>query len=90
MDKTIKAICETLGITEMEFHNTSKKAILVDARFIAMHLCVENKLGTLEEIGFRCGDKNHATVLWAVKQSKQWVEYNSAYREKYEKCKDRM
>jgi len=90
MDRTIRIICQTLGVTEKEFNNTSKKATLVDARFIAMHICVDMELGTLEEIGFRCGDKNHATVIWAVKQSKQWVQYNSEYREKYEKCKARI
>lgn len=90
MDKVIKTVCDTLGVTETEFHNRSKKAILIDARFIAMHLCVENELGTLEEIGFRCGDKDHSTVLWAIGQSKKWIEFNSAYREKYELCKSKV
>lgn len=88
--KVIEAVCDELKVTEVEFFSQEKKGYMIDARFIAGHLCTMFSLGTLEEIGRKVGDKSHSTIISNNKKSAGWVLYNKEYAEKFNRCKVRV
>lgn len=86
IDKIINTVLDVLGITRTEFNGVSKDAHIIDARFISMSLCKKYTKSTLEQIGFRCGDKGHANVLNGLEQASNWYDNNREFREKYDRC----
>ena len=78
-DTILKTVCShTYTIpSELTKDNTISGARIgkyITARAFCMLFCREYKLGTFEEIGKFFGNRNHATVMYAVKTIQQEIE----------------
>lgn len=64
----VKAMCEKLGVSYEAICGTGRSRGLVLARQIMMAVLKDATNMSLTEIGRVCGDRNHATVLYAISQ----------------------
>lgn len=81
-DQIEEEICKQENVPVEYIHTKKRKREIVLARQLMMYYANKNKLGTLAEIGKRFGDKDHATVLHAIKCINNSVNTNRAFREK--------
>ena len=82
----IEKVCLDHGITREQFDSPQRKAEAVAARNITMHFLyhsTDQRIFTLSDIGWRCGKKDHATVLHAVREVNNRLETSRAYRENF-------
>lgn len=82
-DSIEQSVCEFVKITPEELQFKTRKREVVEGRQICHFLSRENKLGSLREIAFRFGHKDHATVLHSIKTVKELIETNKDYQKKY-------
>ncbi|MBN1281549.1 MAG: AAA family ATPase [Alphaproteobacteria bacterium] len=64
----VKSMCEKLGVSYDAICGTGRSRTLVRARQIMMVALKSATKMSLSEIGRVCGDRDHATVLYAVSQ----------------------
>lgn len=64
----VKAMCEKLGVSYDAVCGSGRSRALVMARQIMMAVLKGATNMSLTEIGRVCGDRNHATVLYAISQ----------------------
>lgn len=64
----VKAMCEKLGVSYEAVCGSGRSRGLVLARQIMMAVLKDATNMSLAEIGRVCGDRNHATVLYAIAQ----------------------
>lgn len=67
----VKSMCEKLGVSYDAVCGKGRSRALVLARQIMMVVLKEATDMSLAEIGCVCGDRDHATVLYAIKQVEQ-------------------
>jgi chromosomal replication initiator protein len=83
----IDYVCEELDIPYETFINKARHRPAVEARQIACYLynryCVENRAErlTLFEMGTLIGGRDHATVLYGIKNIKALMEVDKTKRE---------
>lgn len=63
-----RVVCQHFGITKQDLLSARRQKTIVRPRQIAMWLCKQLTPRSLPEIGKRFGDKDHTTVLHAVKR----------------------
>ncbi len=65
--RILEAVCRAYGVSESEIRQKANFRTIVEPRQVAMFI-IRRKTGlSLMEIG-RFFDKDHATVMWAIKQ----------------------
>jgi chromosomal replication initiator protein len=75
-------VCEFYGIDREVIFTKNRKRELVWARQVIHYLCHTHiKKQTLGEVGFRCGEKDHATVLHSKKTV---LNMTDSYQETYD------
>lgn len=77
---------KTCGVED--FDKTSRKREYVYLRFIFMKLCDRYTDATLGLIGMYCGNRDHATVLYGLKEFEHHLDKNyfNHYLKIYSKC----
>ena len=61
------AVCQHFNVSEKDLQTSSRKREVAQARQVAMYLSKQMTDMSLAEIGHQFGNRNHATVLHAVK-----------------------
>jgi chromosomal replication initiator protein len=64
----VKSMCEKLGVSYDEVCGTSRTRTIVRARQMMMAALKTATNMSLSEIGRAVGDRDHATVLYAISQ----------------------
>ena len=83
-----KAVCEYFGISKLELIPESRKEPGVTRRKIVYYLTRENNsIITYGEMGARYG-QDHATVMYAVKTLRGWLETDKDLQDKIDKIND--
>lgn len=87
MDKNIEDViyqcCKMNDISQNEFYSKSRLRKIVDARTMAFYF-LRNVLDyKYMELG-RIFDKNHATIIHAVKKHDNMMEWDIRYKDKYQ------
>lgn len=85
-DSIIRAVCEHFEITFDGIHRKSKIVEFCKPRMVAMYLIRLYCKSTTTEIA-KLFNKNHATVIWAIKRIKEEQEIYPELREKINKLK---
>ena len=79
-----KNVCDLIGITPLELRESKRqKREIVEARQICHYIAKKNNLGSLVNIGFRFGRKDHSTVLYSVKTVTNLLQTNIEFIHKY-------
>ncbi len=68
---SVQKMCEMLGVSFDEMCGKGRSKTLVRARQIMMFALKSGTTLSLSEIGRLCGDRDHATVLYAISQIKK-------------------
>lgn len=83
-DAIEKVVCEYFEIEPAEIQAKTKKREIVIPRQICHQLSAKNNVGSLSEIGFRFGRKDHSTVLHSIRTVKDLIKTDKIFRAKYE------
>jgi chromosomal replication initiator protein len=77
-------------ITVDDINSRSRKRNIVQARQIVMHLAKELTNFSLAAIGSVLGNRNHATVLYALKSVKNLVDTDHLFKSDLERIKEKI
>jgi len=83
-DSLEKSVCDFVKRKPEELQLKTRKREVVIARQICHHISKNNNLGSLAEIGYRFGKKDHATVLHSSKTILELLETSRVFRDQYE------
>lgn len=83
-DSIEKSVCEHVKCEPEELQRRTRKREVVEARQICHYLARNNHLGSLASIGFRFGEKDHATVLHSNKTVLNLLQTNLKFKELHE------
>lgn len=75
------AVCSHFNLTEKVLFAKTRKHEIVTARQVAMYLAKRLTDYSLNEIGIRMGNRNHATVLHSVKTISDMMQYDAVLRQ---------
>lgn len=75
-----KAVCNYYNIDLQKLHANTRKREYVLPRQIAMYFCKKLTKLSFREIGENIGNKDHATVIFAIKTIKNLIETNRQFR----------
>lgn len=85
-----KVVCEYFGIPVSEINVSSRKREIVQARQLAMYFAKKHTKASLAIIGMQCGNKDHATVLYACKAVNNLMDTNKTFRSTVEELSKRL
>ena len=90
-DRIISIVQLYSGYSREELESKSRKRTLVEARYVAMNLILEQTDITLVAVGQLFGGRDHTTVLHAkyIHSDHAFTKYKP-YISLYEKCKNRL
>lgn len=86
VDLIKKIISDYFKVSVNLINSTTRKREVVQARQLVMFFAKKYTKGSLEHIGANCGNKDHATVLYACKTVNNLLETDKQYR----KCVDEL
>lgn len=85
-----KVVCEYFGIPVSEINVPSRKREIVQARQLAMYFAKKHTKASLAIIGMQCGNKDHATVLYACRAINNLMDTNKRFRSTVEELSKRL
>jgi len=77
-------VAEAFGVTVMEIKSSDRKGPGKDARFFAMWYLKKYTTLSLNKIGKKYADRDHATVLHACKKVEIWKESDKIFKAKFQ------
>ncbi len=80
MENIATAVCEHFNVPEKMLMSKSRKKEIALARQVAMYIAKKMTDKPLAEIGLNLGNRNHATVLHAIKTVNDQMEYDAMLR----------
>ncbi len=80
MENIATAVCEHFNVPEKMLLSKSRKKEVAQARQVAMYIAKKMTDKPLAEIGLNLGNRNHATVLHAIKTVNDQMEYDAMLR----------
>lgn len=86
IDLIKKIVSEYYKVSVNLINSTTRKREVVQARQLVMYFAKKYTKGSLENIGAHCGNKDHATVLYACKTVNNLLDTDKQYR----KCVDEI
>jgi len=86
IDLIKKIVSEYFKVSINLINSTTRKREVVQARQLVMFFAKKYTKGSLENIGTNCGNKDHATVLYACKTVNNLLDTDKQYR----KCVDEI
>ena len=82
----IKVVSQLYGLTEREVRDKRRIRCVVDARYMAMRMVRETTSLSLNDIG-TLFNRDHTTVIHAIKATEDLLETSEQYRLDYEYAK---
>jgi len=79
-DMIKQIVAEYFGISMKEFDSNSRKRKIVQARQISMYLAKKYTKASLETIGKRNGNKDHATVIYSLNVVQNLIDVDKKFR----------
>lgn len=86
----LQQVIATFGIDMKSINSKSRKREIVWARQAAMSLCKKYTTQSVSRIGQVIGNRDHATVLHALKNVDDLLETEVEFREKYNKVETQL
>ena len=86
----LQQVIATFGIDTKSINSKSRKREIVWARQAAMSLCKKYTTQSVSRIGQVIGNRDHATVLHALKNVDDLLETEVEFREKYQKVETQL
>jgi hypothetical protein len=86
----IKAACLYYRISKTDMLSHRRSRSIVRPRQVAMYLAKKLTTRSLPEIGRKMGDKDHTTVLYAVRKVEQLMQYDPEIRADVEALKAKL
>ncbi len=80
LENIASAVCEHFEVSEKMLLSKSRKKEIALARQVAMYIAKKMTDKPLVEIGLNLGNRNHATVLHAIKTVNDQMEYDAMLR----------
>jgi hypothetical protein len=74
------------GVTAHSMRSKTRKREVVEARQIAMVLCMVFLKSTLAATGQKFGGRDHSTVIHAKRVVQDMLDTDASYRVKYKRC----
>ena len=68
IEKIVESVCRHFGVTPADVHGRRRTQSIVLPRQIVMFLARQLTNMSYEEIGMRCGGRDHSTALYAVRK----------------------
>ena len=83
-ENILNLVVQTFGIDMKSINSKSRKKEIVQARQAAMHLCKRHTMQSISRIGNIIGNRDHATVLHAIKSVDDMLDTDTAFKSKYD------
>lgn len=90
MDKIISTVAQSHGITKADILSPSRLSKLVYARQMIASLAKSLTKCSLQEIGKYLGNKDHATIIYYIRQFKLKIERNPKINDEVNRIKDQI
>jgi len=90
IDNISQAVCDHFGVPEKLIFTASRKHEVAIARQVAMYLAKKLTDKPLAEIGLKMGNRNHATVLHAIKTVNETMEFDPVLRRSVQQLENRL
>ncbi|MDD3877806.1 MAG: chromosomal replication initiator protein DnaA [Bacteroidales bacterium] len=84
IDLIQKIVCDYFKVSVNMLNSTSRKREIVQARQLAMYFSKKHTKSSLQNIGTRCGNKDHATVLYACRTVNNLIETDKQFSKSVE------
>jgi chromosomal replication initiator protein len=81
IDFIMKTVSDYFGISIDEINTKTRKREIVEARQLAMYFSKKHTKASLSSIGQQCGNKDHATVLYACKMVGNLMATDKRFKE---------
>lgn len=85
-----KVVCEFFNIPQDVINSKTRKREIVQARQLTMFFAKKHTRASLSNIGLRCGNKDHATVLYACRTITNLIETDKKFRGYVEEIDTRL
>lgn len=89
-ENIIQIVQNTFGIDNKSFNSKSRKREIVYARQAAMYLCSKHTSQSLSRIGMLVGGRDHATVLYSLKNVEDLLETDKDFKIKYDQAEAQL
>ena len=86
----ITSVCEEMGTSQEDFFKSTRKRNVVQARQLSMYFAKKYTKASLVLIGEKCGKKDHATVIHALKTIDNLLETDKQFRAMTEKIEQKF
>ncbi|MBQ0056630.1 MAG: chromosomal replication initiator protein DnaA [Bacteroidales bacterium] len=86
----LQAVVSTFGIDMKSINSKSRKREIVLARQAAMSLCKKYTTQSVSRIGQVVGNRDHATVLHALKNVEDLLDTDAEFKEKFETAEQKI
>lgn len=86
----ITSVCEEMGTSQEDFFKSTRKRNVVQARQLSMYFAKKYTKASLVVIGEKCGKKDHATVIHALKTIDNLLETDKQFRTMTEKIEQKF
>ncbi len=80
IERITNVVCDRFEVQEKMLYSKSRKKEIAQARQVAMYFAKKLTDKSLAEIGLNMGNRNHATVLHAIKMVNDQMSYDSVFR----------
>ncbi len=80
IDQVKRAICNVFGVTRTDLESARRSRSIAYPRQIAMYLCRKLTTRSLPQIGRYFGNRDHTTVLYAVRKLEALIESDETLR----------
>jgi chromosomal replication initiator protein len=80
IDYIQKVVCDYFNLPLELINSKTRKREIVQARQLAMYFAKKHTKSSLATIGLHCGNKDHATVLHAVRTVNNLIETDKQFR----------
>lgn len=90
MENIMALVVEIFGIDLKQLHSKSRKREIVMARQAAMYLCKKYTTQSVSRIGVVIGNRDHATVLHAIKNVENLLATDTEFKSKFDTVEARL
>jgi chromosomal replication initiator protein len=84
IEAIINAVLADFGVDQKQLHSKSRKREIVLARQAAMYLCKKHTTQSVSRIGMVIGNRDHATVLHAIKNVDNLLATDAEFKAKFD------
>jgi chromosomal replication initiator protein len=84
IEAIINAVLADFGVDQKALHSKSRKREIVLARQAAMYLCKKHTTQSVSRIGIVIGNRDHATVLHAIKNVENLLTTDAEFKAKFD------